>query len=99
MGEYRLSEQAAADLEDIFVYTIETFGEAQAERYKTKLEDAMSRIADDPRLGRAMEGRTRTFFQYNCESHGLFFVVEDDKSILIVRVLHLAMDLPRHLPG
>ena len=97
MGEYQLSEQAFEDLEGIFVSTIEVFGLAQAETSKRLLEAGLARVAEDPRLGRKIKGRTRTFFQYNCERHGIFFAKQDG-SIFVVRVLHLSMDFKRQLP-
>jgi toxin ParE1/3/4 len=97
MGKYRLSEQAVDDLEDIFVYTIDTFGLSQAEKYKTELETGLKRVAKDPRLGRAWSGRTQTFFQYNCGQHAIFFAKQPG-GIFVVRILHLARDFARHLP-
>ena len=97
MADVRFTEQAIADLEDIFVYTIETFGELQAERYKASLERVCRRIADDPRLGRPIAGASRSFFHYPCESHIVFYMKQSD-GVLIVRILHAAMDFVRHLP-
>ena len=97
MADVRFTEQAIADLEDIFVYTIETFGELQAERYRASLERGCQRIADDPRLGRSIAGASRSFFYHPCESHVLFYMKQAD-GILIVRVLHATMDFVRHLP-
>ena len=71
MAKVRLSEQAADDLEEIFVYTIETFGLAQAERYKSALDAGLQRLADDRRLGKPITGGTRTFYHYTCERHAL----------------------------
>lgn len=97
MAKFRLSEQAIDDLEDIFVYTIESFGLSQAEKYKAELEAGLQRVTDDPRLGRAWVGRTRTFHQYSCGQHAIFFA-KDSTGILVVRILHLARDFARHLP-
>jgi toxin ParE1/3/4 len=97
MAEIQFSELAISDLEDIFVYTIEMFGEAQAERYKALLENGCERLAADPRLGRALIGQTQTFFHYTFERHAVFYTKLSD-GILVVRVLHVAMDFLRHLP-
>ena len=97
MAKVRLSEKAADDLEAIFVYTIETFGLTQAERYKTALDAGFQRLGNDPRLGKPIIGRTRTFYHYTCERHAIFYAKEDG-GIFIVRVLHVAMDFLRHLP-
>ena len=97
MGKISYSEQAIADLEEIFGYTIETFGEAQAEKYKATLETGFHRIAGDPRLGRSIAGRTRTFSYYVCDRHTILYSREDG-GIFVVRILHVAMDFFRHLP-
>ncbi len=68
MPDYRLSEQADADLEAITIYSIETFGLGQAEKYKLALELGFERLAGDPRLGRRFETRLGTFRRYLCES-------------------------------
>ena len=97
MAELRLSERALDDLEEIFFYTIEKFGLVQAEHYKSLIEAGLARVAEDPRLGHPIEGRTKTFFQYNCERRGIFYTNEVN-AIFVVRVLHLSMDFKRHLP-
>ncbi|MFM9842053.1 MAG: type II toxin-antitoxin system RelE/ParE family toxin [Dongiaceae bacterium] len=97
MPKHRLSRAAAADLDDIFLYTIKTFGLRQAERYYLAIQDSLQRIAETPDLGRAIAGRTRAFRQFNCQRHGIFYTVGTD-GISVVRILHLAMDLKAHLP-
>jgi toxin ParE1/3/4 len=97
MAEVQFSELAIADFEEIFVYTIETFGELQAKRYKSLLENGCERLAADPRLGRALKGQAQTYYHYLCESHFIFYTKQSD-GILVVRVLHAAMDFLRHLP-
>jgi len=94
---YSLSREAEADLDDIFRYSIETFGLKQAERYYLALEECLQRVAEASALGRMVVGRSRTFFQYNCQRHGIFYITADD-GVFVVRVLHLTMDLNRHLP-
>ena len=97
MAKISYSEQAIADLEDVFAYTIATFGEAQAQKYRDALEGGFKRIADDPRLGRPIAGRTPTFSYYVCERHTIFYTNREG-GIFIVRVLHVAMDFMRHFP-
>jgi len=97
VARYSLSREAEADLDDIFRYSIETLGLKRAERYYLALEECLQRVAETPALGRAVVGRSRTFLQYNCLRHGIFYVIADN-GVLVVRVLHLTMDLKRHLP-
>jgi len=53
MAEYRLSNQAKADLNEIADYTIETFGIEQARRYRDGLETCFQTLADKPMVGRS----------------------------------------------
>lgn len=98
MAEVRLSRRAAMDLEGVYIYSIESFGEAVADAYRQALEASLARIGEDPRIGRPLAGRTRTFFRLNCREHAIFFERTDEGDVMIVRVLHAAMDLSRHLP-
>ena len=86
------------DLEGVFIYSIENFGEAVAQAYRQDLEASFARIGDDPRIGRPLAGRTRTFFRLNCREHAIFFERSNDGDVIIVRVLYAAMDFKRHLP-
>jgi toxin ParE1/3/4 len=98
VAEYSLSNQAADDLDQIFRYTIETFGLAQAERYYRTLVECLERAARQPRRGRAIAGRGRVFYQHNCRRHGIFYSI-GDRGIFVARVLHLAMEFRKHLPA
>ena len=97
LRKFSLSRAAAADLDDIFFYTIETFGLRQAERYYLAIQEALQQIANMPDLGRTIPGRTRAFRQFNCQRHGIFYTVGAE-GIFIVRILHLAMNFKAHLP-
>jgi len=49
MNRYVLSPRAQADVEDIWNYTAENWGEPQAERYIRQLQEAIEAVAADPR--------------------------------------------------
>ena len=53
MAECSLRPRAMADLEEIWDYTVETWGEEQAERYLRLINDGLCKIADNPKLGRS----------------------------------------------
>jgi toxin ParE1/3/4 len=95
-AEYRLSERADRDLTEIYIYTFEKFGELQADRYLLKLHDCLQRLAQEPRTGRSVREVAGNYRRSDCGSHGIFYQDAPD-GIFIVRVLHLAMDFPRHL--
>lgn len=71
-------------------------GEAQADAYFLSLCACLKTLADNPRMGRAAPWLNPGLFWRRHERHLIFYMVEDT-GILVVRVLHQAMDFERHL--
>ena len=94
MADFRLSTRAAADLEGIARYTIETFGVEQARRYRDDLEACFRTLAENPRLGRSAERLRPGLRRFERRSHAVFYMQNED-GILIVRILHARMELSR----
>ncbi len=95
VNNYRLSRLAAADLEEIAEYTIERFGLEQSCRYRDDLKTCFGQLADNPALGRGAEQLMHGLQRFEHQSHVVFYISELE-NILIVRVLHSSMDVPRH---
>jgi len=95
MNSYRLSRLAATDLQEIAEYTIERFGIEQARRYRDGLKTCFVQLADNPALGKGTEMLMRGLRRFEHQSHVVFYISEP-KNLLIVRVLHSSMDVPRH---
>jgi toxin ParE1/3/4 len=95
MAKYRLSKRAYADIVGIGAYTIERFGIDQAQRYRDQLERAFQVLADNTTRGRNADDVGPGLKRWNYQSHVVFFRVER-QGIVIVRVLHQAMDPARH---
>jgi toxin ParE1/3/4 len=55
MIKYRLSDSAREDLENIYRYGLQTFGEQQADRYYFGLATCLERIAENPLLYPAVD--------------------------------------------
>lgn len=71
MTGYFLSPAAKADIEQIWDYTVERWGEEQAERYVLAIRDACQELAEGARQSRAAddirEGYRKTGeCQYSC---------------------------------
>ena len=96
MAEYRLSNQAKADLNEIADYTIEKFGIDQARRYRDGLETCFQTLADTPMVGRSAAAFAPELRRYEIQAHVVFYRPEDPGAF-IVRVLHESRDFPRHL--
>ena len=95
VNNYRLSRLAATDLEEIAEYTIERFGIEQARLYRDGLKTCFEQLANNPALGRGAEQLIRGLQRFEHQSHVVFYISEPG-NLLIVRVLHSSMDVPRH---
>ena len=98
---WRLDPEAEASLVDIFEWTMETFGPRQAEAYEADLLDAFGRIAEGTLVGRSCR---KTWGERLPEGQmfarvGAHVVVWEEvaEEVVVVAVLHGAMDLPRRL--
>lgn len=90
------SGEARKDLTDIRRFSVKRWGRDVAKRYLADLQDAARTIADNPDRTKPFRGPYRLF---RVRSHVLVSRNDDDNDrIVIVRVLHSAMDVIRHLP-
>lgn len=92
---YVLSPMAEADLEDIWVYTAETWSAEQAETYTNDIINVFEELADGQKKGRPVEVR-EGYLKALVGRHAIYFQVRSDV-IAIIRILHQSMDVERHL--
>ena len=52
---YKLSRQAQSDIKATIRYTVEYFGEGQAEEYLSGLSYSFDLLTDNPKIGRAVD--------------------------------------------
>lgn len=96
-ARYDITLDAKADIRNIWLYTAETWGEAQADRYTKALDDTFDEIAD----GKAF---SRTFLKVyphlrvvRCEHHYVFYLSLEGQRPNIIAILHERMDLVSRL--
>lgn len=91
----RLRASAVRDLDGIFDYSLAIHGAAEAEAYIRVLGAAMERLLAYPEAGVARDLRpgVRSF---GAGDHRIFYRIEN-REIVVVRILHKAMDVERHL--
>lgn len=90
MGEYQLSGKANKDLERIYEYAIQQFGEKIADEYFLSLRDCLLQLADSPKLGRDCCDIVPGYFRFECGPHSIFYKM-GKKSIILMRVIHQSM--------
>lgn len=93
---YVLSPRAQEDIDEVWNFSVERWDEDQAEHYVRKLEDALTLLADNPRLGRPCDSVRPGYFKLAVGSHIIFFRLTKI-GIDVARILHQSMDFDRHL--
>ena len=81
---HRLSTHAERDLVDIYLWTHGAFGERQADKYLQELERVFELIAENPRMGRLHDTRTRKVVHGR---HVIFYRLVGEV-VVIGRILH-----------
>ena len=96
MASFLLTPAAQADLDDIWDYTVERWGVAQAERYIREIQATCDALGNGKMVGRSAEEIRTGYRRYPAGSH-VVFSRQVESTIEIVRVLHQNMDFDRRL--
>jgi toxin ParE1/3/4 len=90
------SSEAIADLNSIWTYTAEEWSVAQANKYYRMLVSACNDIISAKRISHTYNEIYEGLFGLRIGRHIIFYIYKEDGNILIVRILHEAMDFKRH---
>jgi len=102
----RVGVEAEKDFVRILKYTADTFGERQASIYKAKLTDAIAALESGPDAPGSVS-RDEILPNLRClhvarhrreGRHFIIYRATTGQVIEVVRILHDAMDLARHIP-
>ena len=96
MREVVLRPRAYADLEGIWLYTNEHWGEEQANRYLRQLNERITDMAAMPERGRNREAVRAGYYSLHVGRHLVLYTFTETL-VGIERVLHDQMDVGRHL--
>jgi toxin ParE1/3/4 len=103
--QIRVGTEAEHDFARILKYTNDTFGRRQADVYKATLLEALSALDAGPDvLGSIAREEIRPNLRTHVARRGrrgrhfIMYRAAQDHVIEVVRILHDAMDLARHLP-
>lgn len=87
----RRTRRADADIKAIYRYTVENFGEPQAELYLGGLDYSFDLLIDNPRIGKTI-GAAR--YRYRYKEHYVFYKLTP-KQITILQIRSITMELPK----
>jgi toxin ParE1/3/4 len=91
-----LSLAADADVAEILGYGIDTFGRERAEAYVKGFDKTFELIGEHPFSGALRDQFRPPIRSLPHGSHRIYYDVLED-SIVVLRILHKAMDVERHL--
>lgn len=90
--EPKFSRRARVDLRRIVGYSRAMWGSDQAERYRTMLDDALTRIGAFPEIGTPFPELAPNARRLVVAQHTIAYLERDD-GVYIVRVVHQRMSL------
>ena len=93
MPAYKMTRKAQAELIDIGRYTTKEWGVTTRNTYLKELNNCFSQIAENPELGMECDFIANGYRKFPQGSHLIFYKQDDDGIVLIIRVLHKAMDI------
>lgn len=86
---------AEDDLENIWLYSFETQGESQADKYYDELIKGMDLLANNPDLGVSCDEIREGYRRFKINRHVVYYKVTP--SILtVIRILHERMEPAEH---
>ena len=94
---YRISEKAIEDLENIWLYTFETWSVDQADRYYNLLIEEIKYLSGHFESGKPMEHIKKGYRASKVKSHLIFYKKAKDNIVEIIRILHQRMDIENRL--
>lgn len=97
MLNYRFTQEADNDLENIWFYGLATWSLDQADRYYQQLISMVVHLSEHPLHGKSEAVIIERLRSYPSDSHRIYYMPEDDGYITVVRILHQSMDVERHI--
>lgn len=92
--DYKISQEAALDLEGIWIYTFENWSVDQADRYLNLLFNEIEYLAENPGSGKDLNEIRKGYFLSPVKSHLILYKSDlKNEKLLIIRILHKRMDI------
>jgi toxin ParE1/3/4 len=91
MPGYKLTTGAKEDIRKISEYTKKTWGKEQEKAYRESLRIAFGAFAKTPKIGKCRDELAEGLRSFFVGQHVAYYIEKAD-GIVIVRILHQAMD-------
>ena len=97
MSSFLLSKAAQKDFKSIGSYTQRQWGRAQRLLYLTELNECFITVAENPNIGTDCHYIEPRLKKHPYKSHIIFYEIQDNQNILVIRILHKNMDVKLNL--
>jgi toxin ParE1/3/4 len=95
---YKLSRKAEEDLEDIWLYTLETWSKEQADRYLSLIFDEIEFLTANPKTGQDFDHIRKNYRYSKVKSHLIFYKHKKSEDVIeVIRILHERMNLENRI--
>lgn len=89
-------EEAILDLENIWLYTLDTWSLKQADRYYSLIIKEIEFLTTQPKSGKNQHFILKGYWSCKIKSHIIFYRFSE-KELEVIRILHERMDIPNRL--
>ncbi|NOQ37222.1 MAG: type II toxin-antitoxin system RelE/ParE family toxin [Methylococcaceae bacterium] len=90
-----LTEQAETDLNNIYKYSLNTWGQKQANNYLDETKKSFYLLLENPYLGKARHELKQGYRLLPLKKHIIFYSVCNEQ-LNILRILHARMDVNKN---
>lgn len=94
---FELTASARNDLKAIARYTQVRWGRIQRNAYLQEMDRVFRMLAENPAMGRACDAIRAGYRKFPHGGHVVFYREQEGGTLLIVRILHVAMDVESNL--
>lgn len=95
---FKISNVAQIDLENIWLYTFETWSKEQADRYFKLIFEEIEYLTQNPTPGKDYSHVRKGYYRSKVKSHFIFYRINlKENAIEIIRILHQQMDIKNRL--
>jgi toxin ParE1/3/4 len=95
--ELKISSEAITDLEKIWVYTLKKWSKDQADRYYMLIIDEIEFLRSNYYTGKSAENIRPGYRVSFVKSHIIFYKIEDEQKLEVIRILHQSMNIEEWL--
>lgn len=93
MRTVALTRAALADLKSIATYTQQRWGVRQRNSSLKEIDQVLRALAKNPLMGQAYEELREGYRKFPHGSHVIYYQLHGEDELLVVRMLHMTMDI------